>query len=54
MLIIGIVGCGKIAQVRHIPTYASNPNRELAGFFNPAGSRDEELPADARPRRQLL
>ena len=35
MLKIGILGCGKIAQVRHIPEYADNPNCELVGFFNP-------------------
>ena len=26
---IGILGCGKIAQVRHIPEYADNPNCEI-------------------------
>ena len=29
MLKIGILGCGKIAQVRHIPEYNDNPNCEL-------------------------
>ena len=28
MLKIGILGCGKIAQVRHIPEYADNPDCE--------------------------
>ena len=23
---IGIIGCGKISQVRHIPEYFANPN----------------------------
>ena len=31
---IGIIGCGKIAQVRHIPEYADNPNVELRGFYD--------------------
>ena len=26
---IGIIGCGKIAQVRHIPEYAANPHAEV-------------------------
>ena len=25
MFNIGIIGCGKIAQVRHIPEYAAHP-----------------------------
>ncbi len=31
---IGIIGCGKIAQVRHIPEYADNPDAELKGFYD--------------------
>ena len=31
---IGIIGCGKIAQVRHIPEYADNPDVELRGFYD--------------------
>lgn len=34
MFKIGIIGCGKIAQVRHIPEYAANPDAELAGYFD--------------------
>jgi predicted dehydrogenase len=34
MFKIGIIGCGKIAQVRHIPEYAANPDAQLAGFFD--------------------
>ena len=26
MIRVGIIGCGKIAQVRHLPEYAANPN----------------------------
>ena len=43
MIKIGILGCGKIAQVRHIPEYNDNPNCELYGFFNPTKSRAEDM-----------
>ena len=28
MVKVGIIGCGKIAQVRHIPEYLDNPNAD--------------------------
>ena len=28
---VGIIGCGKIAQIRHIPEYTANPHMPL-GF----------------------
>jgi Predicted dehydrogenases and related proteins len=31
---VGIIGCGRIAQTRHIPEYANNPNVQLSGFYN--------------------
>lgn len=31
---VGIIGCGKIAQVRHIPEYISNPDVCLYGLFD--------------------
>ncbi len=34
MLRIGIIGCGKITQVRHAPEYAENPACELAAFYD--------------------
>ena len=34
MLKIGILGCGKIAQVRHIPEYAEHKDAKLLGFFD--------------------
>ena len=43
MIKIGILGCGKIAQVRHIPEYADNPDCELAAFYNPTRSRAEDM-----------
>lgn len=45
MLNIGILGCGRIAQRRHIPEYAANPDCVLAGYFNPTRSRAEEMAA---------
>ena len=32
MLRIGIIGCGKIAQVRHLPEYAENPDVQIAAL----------------------
>ena len=43
MINIGILGCGKIAQVRHIPEYAANPSCRLVGFYNPTKSRAEDM-----------
>lgn len=43
MINIGVLGCGKIAQVRHIPEYAANKNCKLVGFYNPTKSRAEEM-----------
>lgn len=40
---IGIIGCGKIAQKRHIPEYTDNPNANLVGFFDINGARAELL-----------
>ena len=31
---IGIIGCGKIAQVRHIPEYAEHKHAKLLGFYD--------------------
>lgn len=43
MFNIGIIGCGKIAQVRHIPEYADNPNVKLSGYFDLNQERAAEL-----------
>ena len=40
---IGIIGCGKIAQVRHIPEYVSNPDACLYGMFDMNQERAKEL-----------
>ena len=42
---VGIIGCGKIAQVRHIPEYAANPNAEVYGFYDINQARAEALAA---------
>lgn len=34
ILKIGIIGCGKIAQVRHIPEYMEHPKSKLVAFYN--------------------
>lgn len=34
MIGIGIIGCGKIAQVRHIPEYLDNPDAKLVGLYD--------------------
>ena len=43
MIKIGVLGCGKIAQVRHIPEFAANADCVLAGFYNPTRSRAEDM-----------
>ena len=43
MIKIGIIGCGKIAQVRHIPEYRENPDTEIYGFYDLNKERAEEL-----------
>lgn len=40
---IGIIGCGKIAQVRHIPEYADHPEAKLVGFYDLNQQRAQEL-----------
>lgn len=40
---VGIIGCGKIAQIRHIPEYSENPQAELAGYYDFNLERAEEL-----------
>ena len=40
---VGIIGCGKIAQVRHIPEFAANPSVEVYGFYDINLARAEAL-----------
>ena len=46
MIKIGIIGCGKIAQVRHIPEYLENKDACLAGFYDLNSDRAKELAED--------
>ena len=34
MVKVGIIGCGKIAEVRHIPEYSENPDCEITAFYS--------------------
>lgn len=34
MVRVGIIGCGKIAQVRHLPEYRDNMDAELVGYYD--------------------
>lgn len=43
MVKVGIIGCGKIAQVRHIPEYLDNPNAKLTGLYDLNLQRAKEL-----------
>lgn len=43
MLNVGVIGCGKIAQVRHIPEYLENESVKLVGYFDLNSSRSAEL-----------
>lgn len=40
---IGVIGCGQIAQMRHIPEFAENPNCELTGFYDLSRTRTQEV-----------
>ncbi len=43
MFQIGIIGCGKIAQVRHLPEYAAHPQAKIAGYYDINTVRAMEL-----------
>ena len=45
MIRVGIIGCGKIAQVRHLPEYAANPNAEIMAYYDKNRARAEEMAA---------
>ncbi len=40
---VGVIGCGKIAQVRHIPEYATNPDARLIGVYDRTAARAKEV-----------
>lgn len=43
MIKIGIIGCGKIAAMRHAPEYHENPNCALIAWYNGTRKRAEDL-----------
>ena len=43
MLNVGIIGCGKIAQVRHLPEYQANPGATVAALYDLNQQRAAEL-----------
>lgn len=43
MIGIGIIGCGKIAQARHLPEYEANPNTQIRGLFDFTPERAQQL-----------
>ena len=45
MLKVGIIGCGKIAQRRHVPEYASNIHAKNIGYFDARTEAAEALAA---------
>ncbi|WP_455136828.1 Gfo/Idh/MocA family protein [Thermophilibacter sp.] len=45
MVRIGVIGCGKIAQVRHIPEYEANPDARVVALFDANAERARELAA---------
>ena len=42
MIGIGVIACGKIAQVRHLPEYADNPHVQIRGLFDLQPDRAEK------------
>lgn len=43
MFKVGIIGCGKIAQIRHIPEYMDNKDAKIVAFYDSKKNRAEEL-----------
>ncbi len=43
MLNIGIIGCGKIAQVRHIPEYMDNKDCKIVAYYDRTYERAKEM-----------
>ncbi len=56
MIQVGVIGCGKIAQVRHIPEYEANPDAKIVALYDvnvrePASSARPTAAAPTRPSR---
>ena len=54
MFNIGIIGCGKIAQVRHIPEYAAHPAARLTGYYDLNQERAQALAAQIFCRHEQV
>ena len=40
---VGIIGCGKIAQVRHIPEYFANESATIVGYYDFIEERAQDM-----------
>ena len=45
MIKVGLIGCGKIGQVRHLPEYAANPDCTITALYDINLERAKELAA---------
>lgn len=45
MVKVGVIGCGRIAQERHLPEYNENPNAEIAAVYDLNEQRARETAA---------
>lgn len=43
MIKVGIIGCGKITEVRHAPEYADNQQVKIAGFYDYIPEKAEKM-----------
>lgn len=43
MLNVGIIGCGRITELRHAPEYQNNPRVNILGFMDSLQERAEEM-----------
>ncbi len=43
MIKIGVIGCGKIAQMRHIPEYKANERVQIAAFYDRTLARAQKM-----------
>lgn len=43
MIHVGVIGCGKIAQVRHLPEYADNEEAQIDGVYDLNPERAKEI-----------
>lgn len=50
MIRVAVIGCGKIAQVRHLPEYATNPNAQLVAYYDKNSQRRTKWPPNTAER----